>query len=156
MDMVIGFPGGLRVDANFGPYTVATDQPGPHGRGSAPTPFATFLASIGTCAGIYVLSFCQQRRLPTDGVRIVQSLEADPRTGLISKVLLDIQLPPDFPEKYKPALIRAADQCAVKKHFEYPPQFEVFTSTAWPELAEGAAGEVAPQTAAASANGSAT
>ncbi|MFN2174075.1 MAG: hypothetical protein ACK2UF_21845, partial [Candidatus Promineifilaceae bacterium] len=41
----------------------------------------------------------------------------------------DIQLPPEFPEKYKAAVIRAADQCAVKKHFEYPPQFEVFTST---------------------------
>ena len=129
MDMVIDFPGGLRVDANFGPYTVATDQPMPYGGGSAPTPFATFLGSIGTCAGIYVLSFCQQRGIPTDGVRIVQSLEADPRTGLIGKVLLDIQVPPEFPEKYKTAVIRAADQCAVKKHFENPPSFDVFTST---------------------------
>ena len=145
MDMVIDFPGGLRVDANFGPYTVATDQPGPYGGGSAPTPFATFLASIGTCAGIYVLGFC----LPTDGVRIVQSLQADPRTGMVSKVLLDIQLPPEFPEKYKTAVIRAADQCAVKKHFEQPPQFEVFTSTT--------AGETVQRTAVAGgSNGSAS
>jgi ribosomal protein S12 methylthiotransferase accessory factor len=129
MNMVIDFPGGLQVDANFGPYTVSTDQPGPYGNGSAPTPFATFLASIGTCAGIYVLSFCQQRGISTDGVRILQSLEVNPLTGLVGKVLLDIQLPPEFPEKYKTAVIRAADQCAVKKHFEQPPQFEVFTST---------------------------
>ena len=129
MNMTIDFPGGLRVDANFGPYTISTDQPGPYGSGSAPTPFATFLASIGTCAGIYVLSFCQQRGISTDGVRIVQSLEANPLTGMIGTVLLDIQLPPEFPEKYKTAVIRAADQCAVKKHFEQPPQFKVFTST---------------------------
>ena len=129
MNMVIDFPGGLQVDANFEPYTVSTDQPGPYGNGSAPTPFATFLASIGTCAGIYVLSFCQQRGISTDGVRIVQSLEVNPLTGLVGKVLLDIQLPPEFPEKYKTAVIRAADQCAVKKHFEQPPQFEVFIST---------------------------
>ncbi len=129
MNMTIDFPGGLRVDANFGPYTISTDQPGPYGNGSAPTPFATFLASIGTCAGIYVLSFCQQRGISTDGVRIVQSLEANPLTGMIGTVLLDIQLPPEFPEKYKTAVIRAADQCAVKKHFEQPPQFKVFTST---------------------------
>ncbi len=139
MNMVVDFPGGLRVDANFGPYTVATDQPGPYGAGSAPTPFATFLASIGTCAGIYVLSFCQQRGIPTAGVRIVQSLEADPRTGLVSKVLLDIQVPPEFPEKYKAAVIRAADQCAVKKHFEHPPQFDVFTSTTSDSLPLGTA-----------------
>ena len=129
MNMVIDFPGGLQVDAHFGPYTVSTDQPAPYGSGEAPTPFATFLASIGTCAGIYVLSFCRQRGLPTDGIRIVQSLEANPYTGLVSKVNLDIKLPPEFPEKYKTAVIRAADQCAVKKHFENPPQFNVFTSS---------------------------
>ena len=129
MDMIIDFPGGLQVDAHFGSYTVATDQPRPYGAGSAPTPFATFLASIGTCAGIYVLSFCQQRGLPTEGIRIAQTMESNPFTGLVSKVLLDIQLPPSFPEKYKSAVIRAADQCAVKKHFENPPSFEVFTSS---------------------------
>ena len=129
MDMIIDFPGGLQVDAHFGPYTISTDQPRPYGAGSAPTPFATFLSSIGTCAGIYVLSFCQQRGLSTEGIRIVQSLESNPFTGLVSKVLLDIQLPASFPEKYKQAVIRAADQCAVKKHFENPPSFDVFTST---------------------------
>ncbi len=140
MDMVIDFPGGLQVDAHFGPYTVSTDQPRPQGSGSAPTPFATFLASIGTCAGIYVLGFCQQRGLPTQGIRIVQSLEANPFTGMVSKVLLDIQLPPEFPEKYKQAVIRAADQCAVKKHFENPPSFDVFTSvTAEEEMMVAAA-----------------
>lgn len=128
MEMVIDFPGGARVDAHFGPYTVSTDQP-PHGggQGSAPTPFATFLASFGTCAGIYVLGFCRQRGIPTDGIRIVQRLEANPMTGMVSKLILDIQVPPEFPEKYKSAVIRAADQCAVKKHFEQPPQFEINT-----------------------------
>jgi ribosomal protein S12 methylthiotransferase accessory factor len=126
MEMVIDFPGGARVDAHFGPYTVRTDQPY-HGGGqdSAPTPFATFLASVGTCAGIYVSGFCRQRGIPTDGIRLVQRLEVNPRNGLVGKILLDIQLPPDFPEKYKTAVIRSADQCAVKKHFEQPPQFEI-------------------------------
>ena len=67
MEMEITFPGGARVDANFGGMTVKTDQPVQGGgQGSAPTPFATFLASIGTCAGIYVLGFCQQRGIPTE------------------------------------------------------------------------------------------
>lgn len=129
MDMLIDFPGGVRVDAHFGPYTIPTDQP-PYGggEGSAPTPFATFLASIGTCAGIYVIGFCRQRGIPTKGIRIIQSLEPNPINGMIDKVKLDIQLPPDFPEKYKTAVIRSADQCAVKKHLENPPQFEITTS----------------------------
>ena len=130
MEMVIDFPGGARVDAHFGPYTVVTDQP-PHGggQGLAPTPFATFLASIGTCAGIYVSGFCRQRGISTEGIRIIQTLEANPLNGMVSKVKLDIQLPAEFPDKYKTAVIRSADQCAVKKHFEQPPQFEISTST---------------------------
>jgi ribosomal protein S12 methylthiotransferase accessory factor len=131
MDMIIDFPGGSRVDAHFGAFTVRTDQPA-HGGGdeSAPTPFATFLASIGTCAGIYVLGFCRQRGLPTDGLRLVQSLEVDPATGMVAKVQLDIQVPAGFPEKYRAALIRSAEQCAVKKHLEHPPVFEVSTRVA--------------------------
>ncbi len=128
MEMVITFPGGARVDAHFGPYVVRTDQPPQGGgQGSAPTPFATFLASIGTCAGIYVLGFCKQRGLPTDGIRIVQRLQVNPINGMVSKVMLDIQVPPEFPEKYHAALVRSAEQCAVKKHMEMPPQFEVKT-----------------------------
>lgn len=130
MEMEITFPGGARVDANFSGMTVKTDQPVQGGgQGSAPTPFATFLASIGTCAGIYVLGFCQQRGIPTSGIKIVQRMTSDPATGLVGQIDLDIQLPPDFPEKYKTAVIRAAEQCAVKKHLEHPPTFNVHTTT---------------------------
>lgn len=127
MQMVIDFPGGARVDAHFDGLTVATDQPAPAGANAAASPFLTFLASIGTCAGIYVLGFCQSRGLPTAGIRILQDMQVDPATGMVTKVNLDIVVPADFPEKYKPALIKAADQCKVKKHLEHPPAFEVKT-----------------------------
>ncbi len=126
MEMIIDFPEGLHVDAHFGPFTIHTDQPP---ESSAPTPFATFLASIGTCAGIYVLGFCRQRGLSTDGIRLVQRMHTNPINGMVEKIDLEIQLPASFPEKYKEAVIRAADQCAVKKHFQIPPQIEVTTQT---------------------------
>jgi putative redox protein len=130
-ELIVEFPGGARVDAHYGPYTIKTDQPPMGGgEGSAPTPFSLFLASMGTCAGIYVLGFCRQRGLPTDGIRIVQRMESDPRTHLISHVSLEIILPPGFPEKYREAVIRSAEQCAVKKHLESPPQFSVTTKVA--------------------------
>lgn len=126
MEMIIDFPGGSRVDAHFGSFTVKTDQPPV---ASAPSPFATFLASIGTCAGIYVLGFCQQRNLPTEGIRLVERIHTDPTTGMVGKIELEIQLPPTFPEKYRPAVIKSAEMCAVKKAIEYPPKFEVTTTT---------------------------
>ncbi|GAB4169682.1 MAG: OsmC family protein [Calditrichia bacterium] len=135
MDMIIDFPGGLKVDAHFGPYTVKTDQPPQGGgEGSAPTPFAVFLSSIGTCAGIYVLGFCKQRGIPTDNIRIIQRMHSNPFTGMVGKVDLEIQLPEDFPEKYKDAVVRAANLCAVKKHFEQPPKIEVQAKTVATEV----------------------
>lgn len=128
MEMIIDFPGGARVDAHFGPYTVNTDQPPQGGgEGSAPTPFALFLASLGTCAGIYVLGFCKQRGLSTDGIRIVQRMHTNPVTGMVGQIDLEIQVPSSFPEKYRPSLVKSAELCAVKKHFENPPAFEITT-----------------------------
>jgi ribosomal protein S12 methylthiotransferase accessory factor len=127
MQMMIDFPGGSRVDAHFGDFTVPTDQPSLIGNGSAPSPFDTFLASIGTCAGFYVLNFCLKRSLPTEGIRIMERTHRSQETGLVEKIELEIQVPPSFPEKYHSALVKSAELCAVKKHLEHPPKFEVFT-----------------------------
>ena len=125
MEMIIDFPGGSRVDAHFGSFTIPTDQPP---AASAPTPFAVFLSSIGTCAGIYVLGFCQQRGISTEGFRIVERVYNNPSTHMVDKIDLEIQVPPEFPDKYRDSLIRSAELCAVKKHLENPPKFDITTS----------------------------
>jgi len=127
MEITVDFPGGSRVDAHFGNFTVPTDQPP---AASAPTPFAVFLSSIGTCAGIYVLGFCQQRGLPANEIRIVQRIHSSVSSGMVDKIDLEIQVPPTFPEKYRDALIRSAELCTVKKHLESPPKFEITTRVA--------------------------
>jgi putative redox protein len=129
-EMIITIGDGKRVDAEFNGFTIHTDQ-SVHagGDGSAPEPFALFLASIGTCAGIYVSLFCQSRGIPTEGVRLVQSHFVKESGRGIGKIELAIELPPDFPEKYKDAVINAANLCAVKKHILNPPEFIVKTVT---------------------------
>jgi len=124
MEMLIDFPGGSRVDAHFGSFTVQTDQPP---AASAPTPFALFLSSIGTCAGIYVLGFCRQRGLATEGIKIIERINSNPLNGMVEKIELEIQVPPEFPQKYYESLVHSAELCAVKKHLENPPKFEILT-----------------------------
>ena len=124
MEMIIDFPGGSRVDAHFGPFTVATDQPPSL---SAPTPFDIFLSSIGTCAGIYVLGFCKKRGLPTEGIRILERIHTNPTSGMVEKIDIEIQVPPTFPEKYYDSLVRSAELCKIKKHSSQPPSFSVYT-----------------------------
>lgn len=128
-DMRIYFPGGKKVYADYKGFTHKTDQPTyAGGEGSAPSPFELFLASLGNCAGFYVQEFCRNRGIDTQGIELIQSLEVDPETRMVAKVNLEIKLPPSFPEKYKNAVIQSAAQCAVKKHMEKPPQFNIITS----------------------------
>jgi ribosomal protein S12 methylthiotransferase accessory factor len=130
MKMEIFFEDGKKVNARYNGITIKTDQPKEAGgEGSAPAPFDLFLASIGTCAGIYVKSFCMQRGIPSDDIKIYQSMEYDMQKRLISKIKLDIELPETFPSKYKDAVINAANLCAVKKHLLTPPEIEVNAKT---------------------------
>ncbi len=127
--LTITLDGGKKVSAHFQGHTVLTDQPvGAGGENSAPAPFDLFLASLGTCAGIYVKSFCDQRNLPSDNIRIIQTVEYDPDKRLPSKIGINIQLPPDFPEKYRDAVVNVAQLCAVKRAIADPPVFDVFSS----------------------------
>jgi putative redox protein len=128
MDMEIYFPGGKRVDANNGQFTFKTDQPARSGGGdSAPAPFDLFLASIGTCAGIYALSFMQQRGLDPAGSKITMRTHFNPEAGLIDKIDLELKTPAGFPEKYRDAVVNAMNLCAVKKHLQQPPAFSITT-----------------------------
>jgi putative redox protein len=124
--MEITFPGGVAVNALCDGYLIRTDQPKTSGgEGSAPAPFDLFMASLGTCAGFYALRFCQERQLPTKGLRLTLDWERDVAGHRLSKIQLTLHLPPEFPEKYRLAVIRAVNQCSVKRTILDPPEFEV-------------------------------
>jgi len=124
-DIYLKFPGGKRVEATVGKHHIVTDQTLPHGGDdSAPEPFELFLASLATCAGLYVVSFCQARGIPTEGIDLVQHHESDPN-GQLSRVELQLRLPRAFPEKYRAAVVRAAEGCKVRKALASPPEVTV-------------------------------
>ncbi|KAA0252698.1 osmotically inducible protein OsmC [Acidobacteria bacterium ACD] len=131
--MDVRFPGGVAVEAAFGSHVVRTDQPPPLGEGSAASPFDLFLVSLATCAGFYALRFCQERGLSTEGLGVTLTTERDPQKKRLSRVLIELALPAGFPEKYREAVLRAADQCAVKKAVLDPPELEVVTAGSGPE-----------------------
>jgi putative redox protein len=125
VNMEMRFPGGLAVDADYKGYLIRTDQPvEAGGGGTAPSPFDLFVASIGACAGLFALRFCRQRDIDTEGLGLTLTGERGEH-GLISVLRLELRLPPSFPAKYRDAIVRAMDQCTVKRHIVNPPAFEV-------------------------------
>lgn len=134
MEMKVTFPGNLKVDAAYKGFTIETDQPvSAGGDGSAPAPFDLFIASLGTCAGIYLLAFMKKRDIDPAGAGITVVAEANAAKGMIGRVSFDLRLPDGFPEKYVPAVVRAVEQCTVKRHIEDPPEFTVTTSRTLPD-----------------------
>lgn len=100
--MDIRFPGGLRVDAVHEGFSIRTDQP-----------------------VAQTLRFCQQRNLDTEGLALSITPERDTSGKRVARIRIEIALPSDFPAKYREAILRAVDQCAVKRHLAEPPQFDV-------------------------------
>ena len=127
-EMIMTFPGGKRVEAEYKGFKIVTDQPVyAGGDGSAPAPFDLFLASIGTCVAYYVLAFCQKRGISTEEISVVLNTEKNPETRMIEKISIEIRLPREFPLKYKDAVIKSVNSCAVKAHILKAPAFEVKT-----------------------------
>lgn len=115
--MEIYFAGNKKVFAEINDFTIKTDQnPRSGGDGEFPEPFTMFLASLGTCAGIYTKVFCEQRGIPTENIKLTQEQKFDPIRKMIGEFEINIHVPSDFPEKYEKALIHTASLCAVKKH----------------------------------------
>ena len=126
MEMVINFPGGKRVNSTYKGFTVKTDQPKSEGgNDSAPEPYDLFLSSIGTCAGVYIVYFCESRKIPIDDISMTLHFERNETSHLMEKIAIDVKLPADFPPKYKKAVIRAAQMCSVKRNLIQPPEILV-------------------------------
>jgi putative redox protein len=119
MIMDIYFNGNKQVFVDIKGFTIKTDQDiKSGGNGEFPEPFTLFLASIGTCAGIYVKSFCDQRNIPTENIKLTQEQEFDKERKMLSKIDIKIIVPQDFPEKYEGAVIQTANLCLVKRHLK--------------------------------------
>ncbi len=127
--LTVSFPAGKRVDAQYKGFTIQTDQ-SRHGggEGAAPEPFDLFLASIATCAGVYVKGYCDAREIPTKGLTLEMQVERDAEKHRVARLALEIRLPEGFPQKHRDAVVRAAELCAVKKHILEPPVFEIRTA----------------------------
>ncbi|MCF8091444.1 MAG: OsmC family protein [Desulfotignum sp.] len=126
MTMEISFPGNKKVTARYRGFIIETDQAREEGGdGSAPEPFDLFLSSMGTCAGVYVKYFCEERNIDTKGMKMSLLFDRNEQTHLVETVHIHINLPPGFPEKYRSAVEKTAGLCTVKRNILNPPHFEV-------------------------------
>jgi ribosomal protein S12 methylthiotransferase accessory factor len=126
MELQVSLDGDKRVSTRVGNHTITTDQPVKSGGAdSAPAPFDLFLASIATCAGFFVQSYCQSKQIDTTGIGVTLSTRRDPESKKITALVTTIDIPPHLPAHLHKTLCKVAAQCAVTKTIESQPEFIV-------------------------------
>ena len=120
MTFKVTLEGGKRVATRVGDHLIMTDQPTRHGGdNTAPAPYDLFIASIGTCAGFYVQSYCENKGIDSSGIEITLNVKRDPETKKINGFVTTIHVPE--------GLKKVAEQCAVTKTITDNPEFIVET-----------------------------
>ena len=126
----VTFPGNKKMDVAFNKFIIKTDQAKESGGDeSAPEPFDVFIASIGTCAGIYAKSFCDVRKLSTDNMHIFIDVLFVEGQKLMEQVTITLHVNQGFPEKYIKPIIKSMNGCAVKNQLH--PDIKVNTTAVY-------------------------
>ena len=125
-ELKVVFGDNYRIDVETKGFLVKTDQPvRDGGDNTAPSPFDYFLASLAACAGYYALAFCKERKLATEGLGVTMITERGEVSKMIDRIVIAVDLPREFPDKYRLAITKAVDHCTVKAHILRAPQFEL-------------------------------
>lgn len=135
MDKLVSveFAGQKKINVEIDGIIVETDQsPENGGGGSAPEPFQHFLAAIASCTALYALEFCSARDISTEGMGFRMICRRDEKLKRYTEIALELTLPRGFPEKFRGAITRAMDLCAVKRHLLNSPEFEIKTISSEP------------------------
>ncbi len=116
MEMKVTYKGGKRFVATTRGHQLTIDQPKErNGSDRGMTPPELFIASLGSCIGVYIVNYCKNVGLnPNDMiVSIDWVLERNP--SKISEIKVEITVPKIKDEKRKNAFIRVAHQCTIHK-----------------------------------------
>lgn len=131
MELKVTLDGAKRVSTRIGNHEILTDQPvKAGGDDTAPAPYDLFLASIATCAGFFVQSYCSSKQIDTTGIAITLHTQRDPTSKQIKTFVITIEIPAHLPEHLHKTLCKVAAQCAVTKTIESQPEFVVEAKTA--------------------------
>ena len=102
MKIKVNLRKGRKVEASVGGHVVITDQPRDRGGDdTAPSPFLIFLASLATCTGYSIYDFCLTRDIPTANLQLVMRTERDDASRMVTRIEIEIQLPPEFRRSVK-------------------------------------------------------
>lgn len=126
MEMKIAYRSGKKFIATCRGKQLIIDQPLENGgTDEGMTPPEAFIASIGSCMGVYVLNYCRNANInPTD---MILSIEWDKAKSpaRISKINVEIKIPKSKMKERSEAILKVANHCLVHQTLLQPPKMEI-------------------------------
>jgi putative redox protein len=131
MDILVRHDSGMRFRATCNGFTVTAGkgQEGDIGQDGM-YPGQLFIASLGMCIGAYVVRFCQRHSIQHQGMVVELGYQTGDSPSRVKTVQATIKLSGKVPEKYRKAIVRAADQCYVTQSIEHGMEVKVSLSEA--------------------------
>lgn len=83
------------------------------GTDAGPMPPELVATALGTCVGIYAVSFCKKHNIPTEGMVIQTEWEKVSGPVRIGSMRVCIELPAGIPDDKHEAFMRTVRQCMV-------------------------------------------
>ena len=126
MKMEVSLQQGFLFKAVCGGHEVMTDQhQAEGGTEQAMTPGELFIASLGTCIGVFATRFCKRHNLPTDGLRVSLDWTIVKDPWRVGSIKVELHYPHEISETDKKGLLRMAEACFVHESIVHPPQITV-------------------------------
>jgi len=130
MKMEVSHQQGFVFKASCNGHEVLTDQHAKEGgTDKALTPSELFVASLGTCIGVYAARFCQRHNLPTDGLKVLLDWTIVKDPVRIGSIKAELHYPHEIPETEKKGLMRMAEACFVHETITHKPEINIELKT---------------------------
>ncbi|MCX5907033.1 MAG: OsmC family protein [Deltaproteobacteria bacterium] len=126
MKMEVNLEQGFLFKAICNKHEVITDQPEKEGgTDKAMTPAELFVASLGTCIGVFAVRFCKRHNLPTEGMKVSLDWAVVKDPVRIGSIRVELHYPHQITEDERKGLLRMADACFVHETILHTPEISV-------------------------------
>lgn len=122
----VTWDGGVRFTADVRGHKVRVDQPRQGGgEDTAPAPLELVPVALGTCVAFFVQQFLAARGIDPAGLEVAVGVAGASDPHRIGRFEVTVRAPAGLPERYREAVLRAAETCTVHHTLTHRPEIAV-------------------------------
>ena len=117
---------GYRFESEVRGHTIVVDSPEEFGGADGgPMPPELLATALGTCIGMYAMSYCTNRKIPTEGLAVHTDWEKGTNPSRIASIHITIDPPTGLPECQREAFVSAVGKCMVHYTLCHSPEITI-------------------------------